>query len=108
MKTCSKPCRECPFTGNMAGWLGAYEDWDHLHQTLMLNERFPCHLTMSDSEDNLTPEKEVICKGSLVYMKKCGKFPLNPELKKLMDELTSEELAEGKGYLELKKIHDGK
>lgn len=108
MKACAKPCSECPFMGTMPNWIGSYESWDHLHQTVMYHERFPCHLTQIDKMDKPTPEKEVVCKGSLIYMKKCAKMPNDPEIKKLMDELTEEEIAMGKNYVELKEIHSWK
>ena len=98
MEACNKPCKECPFIPNIKGWIGAYASVDNLHRTLMFHEEFPCHLTMGK-------KKERICKGSLIYMKKMGKMPMNPEIKRLMEELTPEEIALGMSYPELKKLH---
>lgn len=84
MKALKTPCNDCPFRKDSApGWLGPYSGPLALHQFIMSETPFPCHLT--HEEKDLAPgvagsEKHPLCSGAIAYMKKNGKRPRNPAL----------------------------
>ena len=80
MKACKTPCNECPFRKNsLAGWLAEYTP-THLHQIVMGEQPFPCHLTHEENISFDEAKKLPLCNGALAYMKKNGKSPRDKEL----------------------------
>src|SRR6185369_4064435 len=95
MKICSKPCNDCPFVKtSLKGWLGPYSGPQELHNLVMSEKPFPCHLSHEeiDVEWNEVGEEFPYCKGALGYMRKAFKIPRNPVLAKLVKEINKEEL----------------
>jgi hypothetical protein len=58
-----------------------------------MNEQpFPCHLTHEEDVDFDDARELPLCSGALAYMKKNGKSPRNPELNKLVKEVSEDVL----------------
>lgn len=72
----------------MPGWLGSWESPEELHQYIMSERSFPCHLTMLDGDEERKPDEDMkLCKGALLYMHKSFKVPYkNPEVTAAFNE----------------------
>lgn len=84
--TFKNPCPECPFRKNSApGWLGPHTATE-LHQYVMAEGHFACHMTIPANETNVTVLSEVTtrCQGSVLYM---GKNCKSPQDKILAEQL---------------------
>jgi hypothetical protein len=97
MNCLPQPCGECPFTKtSMKGWLGdVYEDATDLHRVVMSEFPFPCHQAQTDDVvtiDKSGNEDNPLCAGALLYMRKNGKLPRNPQLKSAMDSISSSKM----------------
>ena len=94
MKVCDKPCKECPFRVNSApGWIGPYETPQDLLELIQYERPFPCHLTMGSDEDNGKAMEEILCKGSVLYMRKMGKLPRSADLYRAVKAANGEDLS---------------
>lgn len=106
MKSCSKQCNECPFRkDSIRGWLADYTP-SHLHLLVMSEQPFPCHKTHDETLELSEAHKYPLCKGALAYMKKSGKSPRNPELKKLVQEVDADTLENTLGLKEFFEHHE--
>ncbi len=96
-----RPCSECPFRkASPPGYLGPWEGPEEIHGVVMAEVPFACHLTVNSPEDYadlMKPEDQGGCSldestiegliacdssrcfGALLYMKKAGKLPRDPE-----------------------------
>lgn len=85
----SKPCADCPFRkDSIRGWLADYTPME-LHQIVMNELPFPCHMAMQEEDVPWEEaEDEIICAGSLRYMKKNAKKPRRKGLAELVNKLT--------------------
>lgn len=75
--TLKNPCNACPFRKNsLPGWLGPW-DANSLHQFVMNEGDFACHLTIPQDERNLVIVEEITmrCAGSVLYLGKNCKSP---------------------------------
>lgn len=83
----TKPCNDCPFRKNsLPGWLGDWKSPEELFGFVVTAEQdFPCHLTMTDRDENDKSESEMsYCKGAAMFMKKIGKLPRKKHLADLV------------------------
>ncbi len=93
MNYCKKPCNDCPFRkDSLAGWLSDYEPQE-LHNIVMGEHPFPCHLTHEEDLDwEEAGKKETpLCAEALLYMKKNAKMPRHPEVRQIMNQFTKED-----------------
>ncbi len=92
--TCKKSCNECPFTKtSLKGWLADYTAQE-LHNIVMNENPFPCHLTHNNNIGwhEAGTEQYPLCMGALKYMKKACKLPRNIELAKIIKAIPYNEL----------------
>lgn len=91
----NKPCGECPFTKkSLPGFLPGYGSAFNLHQLVMSEVHFPCHMKLPKGAGSIPVERAKFhprCIGSLIYMKKACKFPDSQKLRMLLNEVTPED-----------------
>lgn len=63
-----KPCPECPYARQMAGWIGSHETAKEFHDIAKEDEPFPCHMILSQA-----------CAGNALYMNRLCKLSRDPE-----------------------------
>lgn len=45
----SHPCHECPYVGNMPGWIGSHETAQDFVDLVKRGSPFPCHMTVNQN-----------------------------------------------------------
>ena len=94
MHYCKTPCKECPFTKtSLAGWLADYTPQE-LHNIVMAEKAFPCHMTHEEDLqwEDAGKKETPLCAGALRYMKKAGKLPRRKDLADLVNKVERSEL----------------
>lgn len=91
----NKPCGECPFTKkSLPGFLPGYGSALNLHQMVMSEIHFPCHMQLPKGKTQLSikeAKKYPRCQGSIIYMRKACKFPSDKKLKAAFDQVSPED-----------------
>ncbi len=109
LNICKKTCNDCPFRKqSLPGWLGDYNSAQELHNIVMSEAPFPCHLTHTDEEISFEEAGTVehpLCAGALMYMRKAGKLPRNKELLDAMKSFPISELDAILSYREFFQHH---
>jgi hypothetical protein len=85
----TKPCRECPFLAQMAGWIGGHSTAKDFHELVQLDIRMPCHMTTEDFLEK--PVKEQHCAGYAMYMNKMCKSSRDPDTRELQNKVRGKE-----------------
>ena len=69
MKDCTgRMCKKCPFKkGAIAGWLGPWSGPVELHQFVVGERPFPCHMTMGGDDETVHERDMTLCTGSMLY-----------------------------------------
>jgi len=85
----TKPCKECPYVGNMPGWIGAHQDPQEFVDLAKSDSRFPCHQTI-DYEDPAWSVKVASgdvqqCVGQLAFMNRDFKLSRTREVAQHQD-----------------------
>lgn len=80
-----KPCKECPYTPKVPGWLGSHDASRDFHDMSMADVPHPCHLTVNGNAsptDGMEIENAVeqMCAGQAMYMNKRCKSSRNPDV----------------------------
>jgi hypothetical protein len=82
------PCAECPYVGQMPGWIG---DHDHPQEFVDLVKHdipFSCHLTVTqDGGPYIHPSKEQHCAGYALFMSAKVQRSKRRELAQMQDRL---------------------
>lgn len=105
-KPCNtKPCVECPFRKtSLAGWLGPWKAPNDLHHFVMGEHAFPCHMTMTDQDEELKANKEMrTCAGSILYAVKNAKRFRDPRL--LAEQTRLRDSPELENIMDLMEFH---
>ncbi len=112
--TCSRICKECPFSKNSApGWLANYTVED-IADFVSNEALFPCHLTLSDDdldqdevETGIKNGDMKLCRGYVECVIKSAKSPrYNKLLIEEIDKVKKEGLSENSMPIwEFKKHH---
>lgn len=86
--TLKNPCNACPFRKNsLPGWLGPW-DATGLHQFVMNEGDFACHLTIPQDENNPVIVEAITtrCAGSVLYLGKNCKSPRHEPLVTILND----------------------
>lgn len=75
------PCRECPFVAKSTpGWLGAWEDADHILGQALSETGLPCHMQKLGEVTMETLTTKHVCVGSLQMANASCKLFKNQDL----------------------------
>lgn len=104
-----QPCRECPFRKkSLPGYVGGHADVMEIHTIINADQKFPCHMEVTDIKDDLLnalgeDEDDALgmsdeqafheatqeaghCVGALIYMNQTCKKSRDPQISRLQVE----------------------
>lgn len=86
-----EPCKECPYVGNMPGWIGDHDHPQEFVDLVRADVPLSCHMTVQQDEGvYISPSKEQHCAGYALFMNKRIQLSKRPELAQMQRRLKEE------------------
>ena len=89
-----KPCHECPYIGDVPGWIGAHRDAEEFVVLAKQDMPFPCHMTVDytdpEWERKAANDEFEQCVGQLAFMNKLLKRSREPEIAAHQDRVRAD------------------
>lgn len=78
----TKPCHECPYVGNIPGWVGGHKDPEEFVVRAKHDMPFPCHMKIDYTdptwEVKVAEGRAEQCVGQLAFMNRMCKRSIEP------------------------------
>ena len=80
------PCRECPYTARMKGWIGGHGTAMDFHDLAKNDHPMPCHMTVDYDGEGKGHDSQQ-CAGQAHYMNSMCKVSRLPDLKEMQGRI---------------------
>jgi hypothetical protein len=92
------PCHECPYVGNIPGWIGRHASAQEFVDIARADVRFPCHQTIdySDKQWEVKVQRGEAqqCVGQLAFMNRLCKRSIDPGVAAHQDRVRADKSIE--------------